>query len=118
MKFLLMTYESPRALEARGSDGSVRQGSYWAEWKAFGEALGKAGVVESMYGLQPDQEATTVTNKGATQVLDGAYSPAAAQLGGIFVLEVASKEDALNWASRCPAAVDGAVEVRPMLAKG
>lgn len=119
MKYILMTYESPGELDARGSDGSQRQGIYWEGWKAFGEALAKAGVVESMHGLQPENTAVTVTLKdGKPNVGERAYAIGDAQLGGYFIIDVPDRDAAVKWAARCPAAVNGAVEVRPLLLKG
>lgn len=119
MKYILMTYESQSDLDARDSDGSQRHGIYWAGWKAFGEALAKAGVVESMHGLQPENTAATVKlTDGKPKVREGACAPAEAQLGGYFIIDVPNRDAAIEWASRCPAAVNGAVEVRPLLLKG
>jgi hypothetical protein len=119
MKYILMTYESQTDMDARGSDGSRRQGRYWADWKAFGEALAKAGVVESMHGLQPEDTAATVNLiDGRPKIVEGPYAAREAQLGGYFIIEVPTRDAAIQWATRCPAAVNGAVEVRPLLLKG
>jgi hypothetical protein len=119
MKYILMAYESQGELDARGLDGSQRQGVYWAGWKAFGEALAKAGVVESMHGLQPENTAATVKlMDGNPSVQEGAYASSQAQLGGYFIIEAPDMQAAIDWASRCPAALTGAVEVRPLLLAG
>ena len=119
MKYILMSYESQTDLDARGSDGSQRQGIYWAGWKAFGEALAKAGVVDSMHGLQPENTAATVNlTDGKPKVQEGACAPDDTQLGGYFIIDVPNRGAAIEWAARCPAAVNGAVEVRPLLLKG
>ena len=116
MKYILMAYEAQSELDARGSDGSQRQGIYWAGWQTFGDALGKAGVVESMHGLQPEKTAATVKLvDGKPNVAEGAYAHSQAQLGGYFILDVPDMATAINWAARCPAAVNGVVEVRPLL---
>ena len=45
---------------------------------------------------------------------DGPYADTKEQLGGQIVLELASLDEALDWAARCPVAASGAVEVRPL----
>jgi hypothetical protein len=116
MKFILLAYESETDLEARGSDGSQRQGLYWAAWKDFGASLARAGVVESMHGLQPQITATTVSLKdGTVELQDGAYLTGEAELGGYFIIEVPNLDAAVEWAAKCPAALNGTVEVRPLL---
>lgn len=48
------------------------------------------------------------------QVLDGPYADTKEQLGGFHVIEVADLDAALSWAARCPTALHGVVEVRPL----
>jgi hypothetical protein len=116
MKFILLTYESRTDLEARRSDGSQRHGLYWAAWKDFGASLTKAGVVESMHGLQPESTATTVSlEDGGAKLQNGAYLTGEAELGGYFIIEVPDLDAAVEWAAKCPAALNGTVEVRPLL---
>jgi hypothetical protein len=115
---MILAYESPEDIEARGSDGSVRQGQYWAAWRAYGAALAEAGLVESMNGLQPRQTALTVRLRGGERkVQDGPYVDSYADPGGYFIVDVPNVESAIEWAARCPAAAKGAVEVRPLLLK-
>jgi hypothetical protein len=116
MKFILLAYESETDLEARGSDGSQRQGLYWAAWKDFGASLARAGVVESMHGLQPENTAKSVSLKdGRVKLQDGAYLTGEAELGGYFIIEAPNLDAAVGWAAKCPAALNGTVEVRPLL---
>lgn len=120
MKYMLIAYESTDDFAARaGSTGKDRQGQYWTDWQAFGQALSRAGVCLSMHGLQSAETASTLRlHTGQRQVVDQPYSTAADQIGGYFILEVPHKEAALEWAARCPAAVRGAVEIRPLLERG
>lgn len=120
MKYMIIAYESPEDFDARGNrgDGADRQGHYWARWKAYGEALAKAGVVLGMNGIQPRQTARTVRLRAGTrQVHEGPYADTRDQLGGYFIVDVPDAESALQWAASCPAAESGAVEVRPLLEK-
>lgn len=86
-------------------------------YKAYSEALSKAGVLTGGAALHPGQMATTVRlQDGRRQVQDGPYADTKEQLGGFFIIEVPNLDQALNWAAQCPAASYGAVEVRPLLA--
>ena len=52
---------------------------------------------------------------GKRQVQDGPFPDTREHLGGYFVLEVASLEEALEWAARAPCAAEGSIEVRPVM---
>jgi hypothetical protein len=113
VKFGLLTYQSPADFAARsGPDAKA----YWDGWAAFGAALREAGAFVAGAGLQPVETATTLRSKeGKRLVQDGPYADTKEQLGGLFILGAASMEEALSWASRCPTAARGVVEVRPLL---
>ena len=86
-----------------------------AAYKAYSEALTKAGVLKGSHSLQPSSTATTVRiANGKSQVLDGPYADTKEQFGGYFIIEVADLDAALAWAARCPAVGHGVVEVRPL----
>jgi hypothetical protein len=87
----------------------------YAAYMAYTEALKKAGAHISSNRLQPVGTATTVrTTNGKQQVLDGPYVESKEQLGGYYLIDVADLDAALSWASRCPGAGHGTVEVRPI----
>jgi hypothetical protein len=114
MKYMIMTYESQEDFVARTD--SKRQEQYWSAWKAYGAAMKEAGIILSMNGLQPENMATTVRLiDGQRQVEDGPYANTKDQLGGYFIIDVPDINKAIEWAVRCPAAVTGAVEVRPVM---
>lgn len=120
MRYMIAAYESPEGFAARRGrdDGSKREGEYWEQWKAYGKALAQAGVVVEMNGLQPRDAVRTVRLRaGAREVREGPYAETRDQLGGYFIVEVPDEESALHWAGLCPAALSGAVEIRPLLAK-
>jgi hypothetical protein len=88
-----------------------------AAYAAYNEALTKAGVLKGVGRLQPSSNATTVRiANGQPQVLDGPYADSKEQVGGYYLIDVPDLDAALSWASRCPAAGHGVVEVRPMWA--
>jgi hypothetical protein len=85
---------------------------------AYVEAMKKAGVLKGSAGLQNTSAATTVrVVNGKTQVLDGPYADSKEQLGGFHIVDVADLDAALSWAARCPTALHGVVEVRPIMEK-
>jgi hypothetical protein len=88
-----------------------------AAYRAYTEALTKAGVLRGSNRLQPVSAASTVRNSnGKTQVLDGPYAESKEQLGGYYMIDVPDLDAALSWAARCPGASHGIVEVRPIWA--
>ena len=65
--------------------------------------------------LGATQAATTVrVRNGETLVSDGPYAEVKEALGGYFLLDCASLDQALDWAARIPSAEHGAIEVRPV----
>jgi len=65
--------------------------------------------------LKPSEATTSVrTVNGKTQVLNGPYAETKEQLGGYFMIEAPDLDAAISWASRCPGATHGTVEVRPI----
>jgi hypothetical protein len=112
MKYILLDYVNeagwPQLTKAE-------QGHWLGAYKAYMEAMAKAGVLNDSKGLRPTSSATTVrVADGKTQVLDGPYSDSKEQLGGFHVIEVADLDAAISWAARSPTALHGVVEVRPL----
>jgi hypothetical protein len=112
MQYLLMVYVDETGWP-KLSKSEQEQGI--AAYAAYGEALKTSGVMKGSNRLQPTSVATTVRNtNGKSQVLDGPYVDSKEQLGGYFLIDVPDLDAALSWASRCPAANHGVVEVRPI----
>jgi hypothetical protein len=116
MKYTILVYESENEMHARADER--RQPAYWGAYKAYTQALQKAGVMVGGSGLQLPSVGTTVRQRdGKRQVQDGPYADTKEQLGGYYEIEVPDLDTALDWAARCPAAATGAVEVRPNLVR-
>lgn len=114
MQYMLMFYTTPESQTAPADP--VAQQAYMGAWGAYMGAMQSAGVMVNGHGLQPPHTATTVrVTAGKRQVQDGPFADSKEQLGGYFVIEVATLDDALEWAARSPAAARGAIEVRPVL---
>ena len=114
MQFML-TFTQPTEEFAKAAD-PAQAGSYFGAWKAYIGAMAQAGVIVNGHGLMPPQTATMVRLRdGKRQVQDGPYADTKEHLGGYFVIEVPSLDDALEWAARSPNASSGSTEVRPVL---
>jgi hypothetical protein len=115
MKYILMDYVG----EAGWPQLTKAEQEHWlGAYIAYTDAMAKAGILKNSTGLQPTATATTVrTVDGKTQVLDGPYADSKEQLGGFHIIDVANLDAALQWAARCPTALHGVVEVRPIMDK-
>ena len=114
MKYTLIIYESPAGFEYRNTPGKARE--YWDGWSAYSKALRDAGVFVGGAGLLPPDSATTVQLRdGKRHVQDGPFADTKEQLGGFYIVDVPSLDDALEWAARIPSAPGSVTEVRPNL---
>jgi hypothetical protein len=87
----------------------------YERYRAFAGEARKAGVMVGGEELASPRDATTVRVQGGdTLVTDGPYAEVKEALGGLFVLEVDSMDEAIEYASKIPGAEHGAVEVRPL----
>jgi hypothetical protein len=87
-----------------------------AAYGAFGEEAGQAGVILAGEGLEPTSAATTVRVRDGERVLsDGPFAETKEQLGGFYLLECDSLDEAIDWAAKIPGASTGSVEVRPVM---
>jgi hypothetical protein len=110
VKYLALIYSDEGAWEALSDDERTQ---FYADYLAFSEAGRKAGVVLGGDELEPVRNATTVRLRDQqTVVSDGPYAETKEALGGYYLLECASLEEAVEWAARIPGAAHGAVEVR------
>jgi hypothetical protein len=76
-----------------------------AKYKKYTEELKSAGVHLAGDGLQPSMRGARVTvANGKRNVIDGPFSESKEIVGGYYLIQVKSKEEAIEWASRCPSA--------------
>ena len=100
MQFALLIYETADDFtRRRGPDAAA----YWSSWSAYSGAL-KAHTTGGSCLKSPE---TGV-------ILRQTQSGRQEQLGGVILFEADTLDEALAWAERCPAAQNGAVEVRPV----
>jgi hypothetical protein len=113
MKYVLLDYVGEAGWPVLTRD----EQRYWlTAYKAYMEAMTKAGVLKNTVGLQPTSTATTMrVRSDKPNVLDGPYTDSKEQLGGFHLIEVENLDEALAWAARSPTALHGVVEVRPIM---
>lgn len=112
MQYLLMIYSEEDGWN-KMTDSERQQGV--AAYQAYTESLRKADVLLGSNRLQNTNTATTVRLvDGKAQVLDGPFSDSKEQLAGYYLIDVPDLDAAIAWASRCPGAAHGLMEVRPI----
>lgn len=111
MPYLLLIHEPVGQREARStSEGEA----VYEKMVQFADALKKRGVlqaVESLSSVTPDTARIQVRS-GRAQVLDGPFAEAKEMVGGFFLVDVPTREEAIAIARACPAAEWATVEVR------
>ncbi|MDP9044101.1 MAG: YciI family protein [Pseudomonadota bacterium] len=108
MAYLLIVVEPTRQREARTQQAG-RQA--YEEMLAYAEDLKARGVLQAVESLATPATRVEVRD-GRVSMLDGPFAEAKEMIGGIFLLDVASREQALAIAAQCPAAAWCSVEVR------
>jgi len=84
-----------------------------AAMMAYNKALLDAGVLITCDGLHPPSMGARVSfPSGKPVVTDGPFAESKEVLGGYWMIDVASREEAIAWASRCPAGPDEVIEIR------
>ena len=79
----------------------------------YNEALRDAGVLITLDGLHPPSMGARVSfATGKPIVTDGPFTEAKEVLGGYWMIEVASREEAIAWAKKCPASPSEIIEIR------
>jgi len=112
MQYMLLLYSDEKAW---ATFSPAEQKAGLEQYAAYGEALRKAGAYVASDRLRDIKTATTVTVVSSKpQVMDGPFADTKEQLGGYYLIEAKSLDEAITWAARCPGASHGHVEVRPV----
>jgi len=83
-----------------------------AEMGKYNEELVKAGVLLAAEGLQPSAKGARVKFSGKQRtVLDGPFTEAKELIAGFWLIEVKSREEAIEWVKRCPNPLEGDAEI-------
>ena len=79
----------------------------------FNEEMTKAGVLLAAEGLHATSKGTRVrVSKGKRVVTDGPFTEAKEVIAGFWIIQVQSKQEAVEWAKRCPLPENGLIEIR------
>ena len=113
MRYMALIYNDPELMPAPGSPefGAMMQGYFTAN-----ATYAADGVLLGGEPLEDVSAATSLRIRGGeTRTMDGPFAETREQLGGYFVVEAESMEEAIKFAELIPGAKFGTVEVRPML---
>ena len=112
MQFIALIYADEGTWEAFSDD---ERESWYERYRALGREAEEAGVIAGGNELASTRDATTVrVRSDDTLVTDGPYAEVKEALGGFYVFECESMEEALQWGAKIPSAEHGAIEVRPV----
>lgn len=85
------------------------------DWMRYHQEVKDAGILVASESLADLVTATRITVKDGERVItDGPYAESREVLGGFYVIDVPDLDAALDWAARCPGAIDGHIDVRPV----
>ncbi len=110
MRFMMLMI--PKGYE-KAEPGKMPDPQAVAAMMKYNESLQKAGVLLALDGLHPPSMGARVSFKGgAPKVTDGPFTEAKEVIGGYWMIQVKSKEEAIEWASRCPGSDNETIEIR------
>ncbi len=106
MRFLILPKPSETEGAPKGS-GALDEKVFTA-YMAFNEEMARAGVLLAAEGLNPAGAHARVTlSRGKRTLVDGPFTETKELLGGFYLIEVKSKDEAIDWARRCPVGLGG-----------
>ena len=110
MRFMMLVI--PKGYESAPPD-TMPDPAQVAEMMKYNESLAKAGVLLSLDGLHPPASGARVSfSGGKPKVTDGPFAEAKECVGGYWIIQVKSKEEAVEWAKRAPMGDNEIIEVR------
>ncbi len=110
MRFMMLVI--PKGYD-KAKAGAMPDAEIVAAMTKYNESLQKAGVLLSLDGLHPPSMGARVSFAGGkAKVTDGPFAEAKEVLGGYWMIQVKSKEEAIAWAKHCPMPDGDIVEVR------
>ncbi|WP_397451964.1 YciI family protein [Pseudomonas sp. NA-150] len=110
MRFMMLMI--PKGYET-ATPGTLPEADAVAAMMRYNEQLQAAGVLLTLDGLHPPSMGARVTfSGGQPRVIDAPFTEANEALGGYWMIKVNSREEAIEWAKRCPAGDNEIIEVR------
>jgi hypothetical protein len=113
MQYLLLLYENEQNwVNMTPTDGQVIMGEY----ATFTQSIATSGHYKGGNPLEPTRTAKTVrVRDGKSLMTDGPFAETREQLGGYYLIDASSMDEALRIAERVPGARTGSIEVRPIM---
>ena len=113
MQYLLLIYGDQNGWESMSEE---ERGQVFQAYGTFTQELEDSGAMVGGNALQPTETATTVrVRNDETLTTDGPFAETKEQLGGYYLVEAESIDEAIDWAAKIPAARTGTIEVRPLV---
>src|SRR6267378_1128696 len=110
MRFMMLMI--PKGYE-KAEPGTLPDAKAVAAMMKYNESLQKAGVLVTLDGLHPPSMGARVSFAGGKpMVTDGPFTEAKEVLGGYWMIDVKSRDEAIAWAKRCPASNNEIIEIR------
>ena len=113
MQYLLLIHDD----EAHWGDmPEDERKAIYCEYTQFTEDVQSRGILVGANQLQPSGTATVVhVEDGKTLTTDGPFAETKEVLGGYYLIDVDTLDEALEWAAKIPGAAHGTIEVRPVV---
>ena len=116
MKYLILIQSNPRSLAAWDAMSDDERMAFGRDHRRLSERMADEGVLVVSEGLADHSLARWVSVRdGGTISSDGPYAEVKEHLAGFYLIDCASREEALAWAAKVPDAAVTQVEVRPVL---
>ena len=113
MQYLLLIHDEEDVWENLPEE---QRNEIYGRYMAYTTELRESGALVGANQLQPTSTATTVRVRDGEQVVtDGPFAETKEQLGGYYLIEVDSVDEAIEWAAKIPSAQLGSIEVRPVV---
>jgi hypothetical protein len=110
MRFMMLVI--PKGYESAQPD-AMPDAAAVAKMMKYNEDLAKAGVLLSLDGLKPPSAGVRVSYSGGKpKVTDGPFAESKECVGGYWMIQVKSKEEAIEWAKRAPMSDNEIIELR------
>ena len=124
MRFIIFPRTQPDSFHAKGDEPSCdpERGEFseelFAAYMKYNEDMVKAGVLLASEGLNPQAKPAQVgTSGGKRRVIDGPFAESKELVGGFYLIDVKSRDEAIEWALRCPVGLGHDVlEIRQLTA--
>jgi len=112
-QYMLLIYDDPSVWESMGEE---EKNAMMGEYFAYTNELREAGAYVAGDALQPTTTAKSVRLRdGERLTTDGPFAETKEALGGYYLIDVETDEEAQDWAAKIPSARVGTIEVRPVV---